>query len=55
MSESYNAQHNDLDYNEEKVEKARSRRHKVRWSNFLVLFVLFASVSICIYIIEHYQ
>jgi hypothetical protein len=43
------------DYAEKKGEKARARKHKVSWVRVFYLFLLFASVGIAIYVIEHYQ
>jgi hypothetical protein len=55
MSKNNSIQLDNPDYVEEKVEKAHARRHQVRWSYVFILFLLFASVGISIYIIEFYQ
>lgn len=55
MSKNKDMQPKDVEYDKEKVEKARARRHQVKPSAFVAIFVLLATVVICIAIIEMYQ
>jgi hypothetical protein len=55
MSKNKDMQPKDVEYDKEKVEKARARRHQVKPSAFVAIFVLLVTVVICIAIIEMYQ
>ena len=55
MSKDGDRKSDNVDYAEKKAEKARARKHNVSWVQVFYLFLLFASVGIAIYVIEHYQ
>jgi hypothetical protein len=55
MSKNDDRYSDNKDYAEEKAEMARARKHKVSWPRVFYLFLLFASVSIAIFVIEYYQ
>jgi hypothetical protein len=55
MSKKDNIEPEKVDYDEKKVEKARSRRHQVKPSDFFFIGLLLAAVAISIFIIEIYQ
>ena len=55
MSKNDNIEPDKVDYDEKKLEKARSRRHLVKPSDFFFIGLLLAAVAISIFIIEMYQ
>lgn len=55
MSKNKDMQPKDVEYDKERLEKAHARRHQVKPSAFVVIFVLLVTVVICISIIEMYQ
>ena len=55
MSKNDNIEPEKVDYEEKKVKRARSRRHKANPSDFFFIGLLLAAVGISIYIIEIYQ
>jgi len=55
MSKNDNIEPEKVDYDEKKVERARSRRHQVKPSDFFFIGLLLAAVAISIFIIEIYQ
>lgn len=55
MSKKDTIEPEEVDYDEKKVERARSRRHKVKPSDFFFIGLLLAAVALSIFIIELYQ
>ena len=55
MTDKEKQDQNDDKYKEQKIEKAKARRHKASWSNFLILALLLSGVLFAIYMIEKYQ
>lgn len=55
MSKNSSTPSEKVEYDKEKLQNVRDKRHQVKPSAFATIFLLLAAVTICIAIIEMYQ